>query len=165
MTIVNAQEGAKKLVEEGQPYTGSIEALLPHRDPFLFVKKLTFVGKDKTVGEMTYTPDIWFFKGHFPSYPVVPGVILVETMAQCGGAGLVASGQVRSGGIFLLAGVDNVKFRHQVRPGDTVRLEIDNVLIKTRIAKQHGKAFIGDTLAAEADFHCVMVPADKVAQQ
>jgi len=147
----------KQLVEDGQGYAGPTEDLLPHRKPFLFIDKLVYSDQKRYVGEMTYTPDMWFFAGHFPEYPVVPGVILVETMAQCGGAGLVASGLVRNG-LFLLVGVDNTKFRRQVRPGDKVRMEVDNIKVSTRIAKQHGKCFVGDELAAEADCTCVLGP-------
>lgn len=154
MALENARVGAVKMVEDGQAFTGEITQLLPHRDPFLFVKKLTYVSQDKTIGEMTYDPDMWFFKGHFPGHPVVPGVILIETMAQCGGAGLIASGQV-SEGIFLLVGVNNVKFRREVRPGETLRMEVENVRVSSRIAKQRGKAYVGDELAAEAEFSCV----------
>ena len=165
MNVENATAGAVKLVEEGQPYPGSVEDLLPHRPPFLFVDKLTSVSQKLTVGEMTYDPDMCFFKGHFPGYPVGPGVILVETMAQCGGAGVVAAGLVRGGGIFLLTGVDNAKFRHKVGPGDKLRMEVENVMISSRMAKQHGKAFVfvdGEwALACEADFKCVLVSKEK----
>lgn len=146
-----------------------VEALLPHRSPFLFVEKLIRADDNGTEGVYTYTPDTWFFKGHFPEYPVVPGVILVETMAQCGGAGLVMTGKVPEGGLFLLTSVDNAKFRAQVRPGNTVRLEIENLKVTTRVAKLHGKCFVRETvdgeekLACEADFGCFRVPADKVS--
>jgi 3-hydroxyacyl-[acyl-carrier-protein] dehydratase len=136
-----------------------VEALLPHRKPFLFVDKLTEVKIERTAGEVTYDEDQWFFKGHFPGYPIVPGVILIETMAQCGGAGLVATGQVPQGGLFFLVGVDGAKFRRQVKPGDTLRMEITNKRVSTRMAIQHGKAFVGDELAAEAEFRCVLAPA------
>jgi len=147
----------KQLVEDGKGYDGPAEDLLPHRKPFLFVDKLLYSDQKRYVGEMTYGEDMWFFKGHFPEYPVVPGVILIETLAQCGGAGLVASGIVRNG-LFLLIGVDNAKFRRQVRPNDKVRMEVENTKIGSRMVKQHGKAYVGDELAAEADFMCVLGP-------
>jgi len=145
----------KKLVEDGHGYEGPTEDLLPHRKPFLFVDKLLYCDQKRYVGEVTFGADAWFFKGHFPEYPVVPGVILVESMAQCGGAGLVASGIVRNG-LFFLIGVDGAKFRRQVRPGDMLRMEIENTKVTSRMVVQHGKAFVGDELAAEAEFRCVL---------
>ena len=149
----------KKMVEEGNGYDGPTEDLLPHRKPFLFVDKLLYADQKRYQGEVTYGEDSWFFKGHFPNYPVVPGVILTETMAQCGGAGLVASEQIPRGAVFLLVGVDNAKFRRQVRPNDTVRLEVENIRVSSRMAIQFGKAFVGDELAAEAEFRCVLGPS------
>ena len=145
----------KKMVEDGQGYNGPTEDLLPHRKPFLFVDKLVYADQKRYVGEVTFGADMWFVKGHFPDYPVVPGVILVESMAQCGGAGLVASGIVRNG-LFFLIGVDNAKFRRQVRPGDVLRMEIENTKVSSRMVVQHGRAFVGDELAVEADFKCVL---------
>jgi len=149
-----------QIVEDGKGYDGPVEDLLPHRKPFLFVDKLLYSDQKRYVAEVTYGEDMWFFKGHFPGYPVVPGVILIETMAQCGGAGLVASGLVRNG-VFLLVGVDNAKFRRQVRPNEKLRMEVDNIRVSSRMAIQHGKAYVGDELAVEADFKCVMGPAPK----
>ncbi len=148
----------RKMVEDGQGYDGSTEDLLPHRKPFLFVDKLIYADQKNYVGEVNFPPDTWFFQGHFPGYPVVPGVILIESMAQCGGAGLVASGIVRNG-LFFLTGVDKVKFRRQVVPGDTVRMEIENTRIGSRMVVQTGKAFVGDELAAEAEFKCMLGPS------
>lgn len=145
----------KQIVEDGKGYDGSPEDLLPHRKPFLFVDKLLYSDQKRYVAEVTYTPDMWFFQGHFPDYPVVPGVILIETIAQCGGAGLVASGLIKNG-VFLLVGIDNAKFRRQVRPGDKLRMEVDNIRVSSRMAIQHGKAYVGDELAVEADFKSVM---------
>jgi 3-hydroxyacyl-[acyl-carrier-protein] dehydratase len=147
----------KQIVEDGKGYDGSTEDLLPHRKPFLFVDKLLYSDQKRYVAEVTYGADMWFFQGHFPDYPVVPGVILIETLAQCGGAGLVASGLIKNG-VFLLVGVDNAKFRRQVRPNEKLRMEVDNIRVSSRMAIQHGKAFVGDELAAEADFKSVMGP-------
>jgi 3-hydroxyacyl-[acyl-carrier-protein] dehydratase len=132
-----------------------IKELLPHREPFLYVDKLVEVSDERIVGTRKYTEDEYFFKGHFPGYPVVPGVILVESMAQCGGAGVAQSG-ILGDKLFFLATVDKVKFRRQVVPGDEVRFEVENVRIDARGLRQTGKAFVGDQVAAEASWLCLM---------
>ena len=104
--------------------TTNIEALLPHRKPFLFVDEIVSADDEGSVSTRKFTDEDFFFKGHFPEYPVVPGVILVETMAQAGGAALSFQKKFKEGSLFFLGTVDKVKFRRQVRPGDTVRMEI-----------------------------------------
>ena len=133
----------------------NIQDLLPHRPPFLFVDRIEKNTDEEIVGYRKYTDDDFFFKGHFPQYAVVPGVILVETMAQCGGAGINASG-VLGDSLFFLATVDKAKFRRQVRPGDEVRMVIKNVRISKKMIKQSGQAFVGDELAAEAEWLCLV---------
>ncbi|MCL1994452.1 MAG: 3-hydroxyacyl-ACP dehydratase FabZ [Spirochaetes bacterium] len=135
---------------------GEIEGLLPHRDPFLFVSEIVEASKEKIVAKRVFTEKDFFFKGHFPEYPVVPGVILIETMAQSGGAGLRKIGVLGGDALFFLATVDKVKFRRQVRPGDEVRSEIENLRISPKMIKQSGKAFVGDELAAEAEWMCLV---------
>lgn len=139
-----------------------IEQLLPHRKPFLFVEKLIEITEDKIVGEYTYTDEEFFFKGHFPQYPVVPGVVLVETLAQCGGAGLRKQGILGDNSLFFLASIDKVKLRQQVRPGDTVRLEVENLKVSRKIIKQQGKALVEGKVAAEASWMCIAEEADKL---
>jgi len=132
-----------------------VKTLLPHRDPFLFVDSLLAFNEETIVGEKLFGDDEFFFRGHFPTYPVVPGVLLVESMAQCGGAGVAAAGFIRNT-IFLLAGVEKAKFRRQVVPGDKVRFEIENKRISKLMIRQKGKALVGDEIAAEAEWFCIM---------
>jgi len=133
-----------------------IENLLPHRAPFLFVDEIVEATNEKIVAKHVFTENEYFFKGHFPEYPVVPGVILVETMAQSGGAGLRKLGTLGADGLFFFASVDKVKFRRQVRPGDEVRSEIENLRVSQKMIKQRGKAYVGDEVAAEAEWMCLI---------
>ncbi|HIW37308.1 MAG TPA: 3-hydroxyacyl-ACP dehydratase FabZ [Candidatus Treponema faecavium] len=136
--------------------TKDIEALLPHRAPFLFVDEIVSADEKSSVSVHTFTENEFFFKGHFPQYPVVPGVILIETMAQAGGAALSYQKVLPEGSLFFLGTVDKVKFRRQVRPGDTVRIEIENLRVSGRMIKQAGKAYVEDELAAEAEWMCLV---------
>ncbi len=138
-----------------------IKSLLPHREPFLYVDRLEKAGADEIVGYKKFGPEEYFFKGHFPEYPVVPGVILLETMAQCGGAGVAATGQLGDS-LFFFASADKVKFRTQVRPGDEVKMVITNLKVSKIAIKQAGKVFVGDKVAAEAEWLCMVSPKDKL---
>jgi 3-hydroxyacyl-[acyl-carrier-protein] dehydratase len=140
----------------------AIKELLPHREPFLFVEALEEITEDSIVGYRSFTEDDFFFQGHFPEYPVVPGVILIETMAQCGGAGVRASGVLGDDALFFLATVDKAKFRKQVRPGDKVRMEIKNIRVSKKMIKQSGKAFVGEDIAAEAEWLCLVGDSSSV---
>ena len=136
--------------------------LLPHRSPFLFVDELMSADETGAIGHYTYTVEKNdFFKGHFPDRPVVPGVVLVESMAQVAGAALVATKIVSIGPngeppLFFLATVNDVKFRRPVVPGDTLTTVVTNVLLKKKIGKFAMKGYVGDVLAAEATVTCIL---------
>jgi len=138
-----------------------IKQLLPHREPFLFVDRLESVTKEEIVGYRTYSASEYFFKGHFPEYPVVPGVVLCETMAQVGGAGVRELGVLPGDALFFFATIDKVKFRRQVRPNDTVKFVIKNLRIGPKMIKQSGMGYVGDEPCVEAEWMCLVGPAPK----
>ena len=133
-----------------------ITGLLPHREPFLFVDKIERAEEEEIIGYKRFSKNEFFFKGHFPEYPVVPGVILIETMAQCGGAGISQTGILGDDALFFLVSVDKARFRKQVRPEDEVKLLIKNLRVSKKTLKQSGKAYINDELAAEAEWLCLV---------
>jgi 3-hydroxyacyl-[acyl-carrier-protein] dehydratase len=135
-----------------------IKELIPHREPFLFVDRLEKADEKEVIGFRRFTETDFFFAGHFPKYPVVPGVILIETMAQCGGAGVrVVTGNP---GLFFLASLDKAKFRRQVKPGEEVRMVIQNLRVTKMMVRQSGKAYVGDEVAAEAEWLCLIGGAE-----
>ena len=152
----------------------AIKTVLPHRDPFLFCDRILECSPERTVAEVDYGPDRYFFKGHFPSYPVCPGVILVESMAQCGGAGYrLAPPEDGTKKLFLFAKLMEVRFVNQVRPGDTVRYEIETVKATGRRLEQKGRGVIVGTadkngrpvVAVEAQWFCLVVPENSLADK
>jgi 3-hydroxyacyl-[acyl-carrier-protein] dehydratase len=127
-----------------------IKTLLPHREPFLFLDRIEKADEEEIIGYRRFTGADFFFSGHFPGYPVVPGVILLETLAQCGGAGVrMVTGNP---GLFFLASMEKVKFRRQVKPGEEVRLVIKNLRVTKAAVRQSGKVYVGEEIAAEADW-------------
>ncbi|MDD3903325.1 MAG: 3-hydroxyacyl-ACP dehydratase FabZ [Sphaerochaeta sp.] len=133
-----------------------VEQLLPHRDPFLFLDELLEADETHTVAKRVFTEDHFFFRGHFPDYPVVPGVILIETMAQCGGAGLCQVGILPHGAFFVLGTVEKAKFRNQVRPGDTAIIEVQNTRVSQTMLRQSGVITVNGVKAAEATWMCIV---------
>jgi 3-hydroxyacyl-[acyl-carrier-protein] dehydratase len=129
-----------------------IKALIPHRPPFLLLDRIVEIRPgQRIVGQKTVDLERdSFLQGHFPSYPVMPGVLIVEALAQAG-AVLVMYEREPDGRVPFFARVDNCRFRQQVRPGDTLRLEVDVVSFREPVGKAHARALVGDKLACEAD--------------
>ncbi len=137
--------------------TPEIMQILPHRDPFLFVDKIVALEKGKrATGIKNITINDYFFKGHFPGKPVMPGVLIVEAMAQVGGVMMLAPEGNRGKLAFFLA-IDKVKFRKTVIPGDQLVLEVEAVRIKSKTGQVHGRALVEGKVVAEADLMFVLV--------
>jgi 3-hydroxyacyl-[acyl-carrier-protein] dehydratase len=129
-----------------------IQALIPHRPPFLLVDRILEIEPGKRIvglKEVSLERDD-FLRGHFPDYPVMPGVLMVEALAQTG-AVLVMLDPAQRQKTLLFARIDNCRFRQQVRPGDSLRLEVEVTSFRDPVGKAHGRALIGDKLACEAD--------------
>jgi 3-hydroxyacyl-[acyl-carrier-protein] dehydratase len=128
----------------------TIQRILPHRDPFLFVDRVIELTEKSIVAIKDVLPSEPFFKGHFPQKAVMPGVLMVEALAQTGGIMMLAKPEFQ-GKIAFLAAVDNARFRRIVVPGDQLRLEFELTKAKSRIGLGHGVAKVGNDVACEAD--------------
>ncbi len=131
--------------------TEEIKAIIPHRYPFLLVDKIVEIDEAKrAVGIKNVSINEPFFQGHFPDYPVMPGVLIVEAMAQVG-AIAVLNMEENKGKIGFLAGLDKCRFKRQVKPGDQLRLEVEITRMKGPIGKGKGRATVDGELACEAE--------------
>ena len=127
-----------------------IMAVLPHRDPFLWLSRVVeCVPGQRIVAELDVDPELPLFKGHFPNHPVLPGVIVMEALAQAASF-CVLEARGAEGAIGFLTGVDKAKFRHQVQPGDTLRLEATIAKSSSRMVVAEVAAYVDDALAASA---------------
>jgi len=134
-----------------------IMKIIPHREPFLFVDRITQLEEGKrAVGIKNVTINDYFFKGHFPGRPVMPGVLIVEAMAQVGGVMMLASQENRGKLAFFLS-IDNVKFRKPVVPGDQLVLEVEAIKVKSKTGQVRGRALVDGKVVTEADFVCALV--------
>lgn len=128
-----------------------IKKILPHRYPFLLVDRIIEIEEGvRAVGIKNVTINEEFFNGHFPDYPVMPGVLIVEALAQVGGVAMLAK-EENKGKLALFAGIDKCRFKKQVKPGDQLRLEVEILRLKGSIGKGKGIATVDGELACEAE--------------
>jgi len=132
--------------------TVQIMDLLPHRYPFLLVDRIVELEKGKrVVGIKNVTINEPFFQGHFPGHPIMPGVLIIEAMAQVGGAFAKLSGEVGEDKVTYFVGIDKAKFRKPVLPGDVLSLELELIASRRGIYTFTGKAYVEGSLVAEAE--------------
>lgn len=133
--------------------------VLPHRPPFLFLDEVVSLEPGvRAAGSWRLTGEEWFFAGHFPGRPTLPGVLMVEAIAQLGAYAVLAGGD-HSGKLPLFGGVDGVRFRRQATPGEVLELEVELGRMSARAGRGHGRASVGGATACEADLLFVLVDA------
>jgi UDP-3-O-[3-hydroxymyristoyl] N-acetylglucosamine deacetylase / 3-hydroxyacyl-[acyl-carrier-protein] dehydratase len=147
---------------EGMLDIRRIQRILPHRYPMLLVDRvLEIVGDQRAVGIKNVTFNDFFFQGHYPGTPIMPGVLIVEAMAQLGGI-LLSTKLEHTGKLAVLLSMDKVKMRQPVVPGDQLLLEAVAVRVKSRTGHVRCKAFVGEKMAAEADIKFMLVDAEPI---
>lgn len=124
-----------------------IKDILPHRSPFLFVDEVLEINEKRIVAKRAVRPDEYFFTGHFPNDPIMPGVLIVEALAQTGGIMLLRK---YKGAIPLFLGIDRARFKKIVRPGDTLIMEVELLQERGKVVKISGIARVNNEIACEA---------------
>lgn len=137
-----------------------IHAAIPHRPPFLLVDEIVERSDERIVCRKTFREDEWYFAGHYPAFPIAPGVLLCEAAMQAGAILLAQLEPPCDGGIPVAAGMNNVRFRRMVKPGDTIEME---VRLTNRISKAwflKARVSCGGQLAVRLEFICAVAPTD-----
>jgi 3-hydroxyacyl-[acyl-carrier-protein] dehydratase len=138
---------------------GEIMSILPHRYPFLLIDRVVEIErKTRIVAIKNVTINEPFFQGHFPGYPIMPGALVVEAIAQAGGVLLMPEVPDRDKKLMVFTGIERAKFRKPVVPGDQLRIEVKVLNWKPRVAKMEGRAMVDGKLACEATVMCALVP-------
>lgn len=138
---------------------------LPHRYPFLLLDRVVeFEPAKRLVAIKNVTINEPFFQGHFPGYPIMPGVLVVEAMAQAGGIIIMHELPDRAQKLVVFAGIERARFRRPVTPGDQLRIEVNVLSFRSRAGRIEGKAFVDGKLACEAVLSCHVVPRNQTPQ-
>lgn len=138
--------------------TLEIQRILPHRYPFLLIDRIVdLVPKRRIVALKNVTFNEPFFQGHFPGYPIMPGVLVVEAMAQAGATLLLGEIEDRLNKLAVFTGIERARFRRPVAPGDQLRLEVEVVVWRHSAGRMQGVAFVNDKRVAEATLTCQVV--------
>jgi 3-hydroxyacyl-[acyl-carrier-protein] dehydratase len=138
-----------------------IRELLPHRYPMLMIDRVLELTENTAAGIKNVTANEPFFQGHFPEYPVMPGVLIAEALAQMGAVLVMSQLPNPRDKLILFASIDQCKFRRQVIPGDQLRLEVEFLVKKASVCKMAGKAFVEGKLVAEGVMMCQIVDKPK----
>jgi 3-hydroxyacyl-[acyl-carrier-protein] dehydratase len=150
---VAAATGEKTILDINE-----IQRILPHRYPFLLIDRVVdLTRKQRIVAIKNLTVNEPFFAGHFPGFPIMPGVLIVEAIAQAGGALLLTEIADRGSKLVLFTGIERARFRRPVVPGDQLRIEVEVLAWRMAAVRMEGKAYVGDKLAAEAVVACRVV--------
>jgi 3-hydroxyacyl-[acyl-carrier-protein] dehydratase len=136
-----------------------ILGFLPHRYPFLLIDRIVeFERAKRVVALKNVSINEPFFQGHFPGAPIMPGVLVIEAMAQAGAVLMLSEMPDREKKLAVFTGIDNAKFRKQVVPGDQIRIEVDVLSFRSRAGRMQGRAYIDGKVACEATLTCMIVP-------
>ena len=135
-----------------------IQRILPHRYPFLLIDRvIDLTRRERIVAIKNVTINEPFFQGHFPNLPIMPGVLIVEAIAQAGGALLLTEVEDRDHKLMVFTGIERARFRRPVVPGDQVRIEVDVKSWRINAVRMDGKAFVGERRVAEATVTCQLI--------
>ena len=127
-----------------------IMEIIPHRYPFLLIDKVIKIEENKITAIKNVTANEYYFQGHFPAEPVMPGVLIIESLAQAGAVALLSKDEFK-GKIAYFAGINNAKFRRKVVPGDTLRLEVELTKIRGKAGVGYGVAYVDDKKVCEGE--------------
>jgi len=141
-----------------------IQRILPHRYPFLLIDRVVDIKRmERIVAIKNVTINEPFFQGHFPNLPIMPGVLIVEAIAQAGGALLLTEVEDRDEKLMVFTGIERARFRRPVTPGDQLRIEVDVKSWRLTAVRMEGRVFVGDKRVAEAMVTCRLIPRNRQA--